>query len=254
MSGKNISFSNAHQKSIYKGIYDMSGKYSPYQIWTDFIHMTAIAISNTVDLIHAESREKAYLRYAGKYTEAEIRRLSELFYEIVNALEEDPEQDFLGDLFMRMEFGSDARGQVFTPYSVCRMMAEITGVDSLRRDLDEKGWAEVNDPAVGGGALLISFANMCRRNDINYQQRIMFVGQDIDSLAANMAYIQLSLLGCPGYIAVGDTLISPQLALDKRGLIPDLSKNDIWFMPMYMSEVWTVRKLIAATSLTPKET
>ena len=241
---KHLNIADPHQKTIYTIIRDMSGKYSPYQIWVDFIHMSAIAISNTVDLIHAKDREKAYKRYAEKYSEAEIRKLSECFFEIVNALEDKPDQDFLGDLVMRMEFGSDAHGQFFTPYSVCRMMAEISDMTKLQTDISELGWAAVNDPAVGGVALLIAFANMCKRRDINYQTHVLFVGQDIDSLVANMAYIQISLLGCPGYISVGNTLTSPQLAHDKRGLLPDIKQNDVWFTPMFMNEVWTTRKVI----------
>ena len=244
-----LSLSDPHQKAIYSMIRDLSGKWSTYQIWGDMIHMSAIAISNTVDLIHAEDREKAYKRYAEKYSEAELRKLSECFYEIVNALEDKPDQDFLGDLFMRMEFGSDAHGQVFTPYSVCRMMAEISDMTKLQTDISELGWVAVNDPAVGGGALLIAFANACKERSIDFQNHVMFIGQDIDSLVANMAYIQISLLGCPGYIVVGNTLSSPQLAHDKRGLLPDLTKNDIWFTPMFMNEVWTTRKLIARWSI-----
>lgn len=41
---------------------------------------------------------------------------------------------------------------------------------------------------------------------VNYQKDVLFVGQDIDKVVAMMAYIQFSLLGCPGYIIVGNSL------------------------------------------------
>ena len=61
----------------------------------------------------------------------------------------------------------------------------------------KQGWISVSDPACGAGALLIAFANECRRQHINYQTSVLFVAQDIDFLAGCMCYIQLSLLGCP---------------------------------------------------------
>ena len=48
------------------------------------------------------------------------------------------------------------------------------------------------------------------REEINYQQNAYFVAQDIDPLVAKMCYIQLSLLGCPGVVIIGNTLEGEQ--------------------------------------------
>lgn len=44
----------------------------------------------------------------------------------------------------------------------------------------------MSDPACGAGALLLAFANECKRNHINYQTSVFFVAQDIDFLAGCM--------------------------------------------------------------------
>ena len=61
---------------------------------------------------------------------------------------------------------------------------------------ENAGFFSVSDPACGAGALLIAFANLCRRKNICYHDKVLFVAQDIDLIAGLMCYIQLSFLGC----------------------------------------------------------
>ena len=65
------------------------------------------------------------------------------------------------------------------------------------------------------------------------------MGQDIDPLAAMMSYIQISLLGCPGYIVVGNSLTD---SIGGTVLEPLSHKpEDIWFTPLYFSDIWAIR-------------
>lgn len=48
-------------------------------------------------------REKQYNEIMQQYDRAEQSVFAELFAQMVTALEEQPEQDFLGDMFMRLE-------------------------------------------------------------------------------------------------------------------------------------------------------
>ena len=68
--------------------------------------------------------------------------------------------------------------------------------------------------------------------EINYQQDAVFVGQDIDANVAMMAYIQLSLLGCPGYIKIGNSLTEPMTG---HVLFGD-GKETTFYTPMFFSE------------------
>lgn len=229
-----------HQKSIAKTFEGLlrSGRHSRWTVWCDFVALAACSLS-LADLRQREDRERLYSEVAKKYTQDELQRFSEMFGEVVLALDEEPEQDLLGELYMRLELGNHYNGQFFTPYNVCKMMAQMQA-GNLQDALEIKGYISVNDPCCGAGALLIAFANECRRQDINYQQHVLFVGQDIDFTAAMMCYIQLSLLGCPGYVIVGNTLTTPPTEL--------LTNQNVWYTPLYFMDVWHWRRTIKAIS------
>lgn len=232
---------SVHQSNIVKLFDGLLGKHGPWEIWSDWIHMSAIAISNQVDVRHREEREKTYMKISSKYSRKELDVFCQMLAEVVNGLEENPDQDFLGELYMGLDLGNDHAGQFFTPYDVCAAMAKMQGTDLAKQGIEEKGWIGVSDPACGAGALLVAFANECRRNDVNYQNSVLFVAQDIDFIVGCMCYITLSLLGCPGYVVIADSLRYPSVSYDKRGLFPVEENRDIWFTPFFFSTPWQIR-------------
>lgn len=233
---------NQHQKEIIKLFDGLQDSHNMWQLWSDFVVMMACTISNAVDHSHREEREKMYMTIASGYKEREITVFANIFALLVEAYELDSDQDLLGELYMALGLGNDKNGQFFTPYDVCRCMAEMNWGNASDQ-IEEKGWISVNDPAVGAGALLIAFANTCRRHKVNYQQSVLFVAQEIDFTTACMCYIQLSLLGCPGYVYVGNTITDPCTSIDGRALIPAKPGN-CWFMPMYFHNTWGIRRMI----------
>lgn len=232
------------QKELVKLFDRLTQRHSRWEVWADFVYMTAAALSNAVDKAHFEERETDYLAIARKYSKAELEAVAEMFALLGIGMDENPDQDFLGELFMSLDLGNPYKGQFFTPYSVCRMMAQITGTDGLKAKLDRQGWVSVNDCCCGAGALLVAFANECLWQKINYQTSVLFVAQDIDLTAGLMCYIQLSLLGCPGYVVIGNTLTEPSISLDGRGLIPQ-DKGNVWYTPFYFRDVWHWRRVWA---------
>lgn len=232
------------QKNIVKHMGSLCGHHSRWEVWQDFIVMSAITIANVVGGPHRESRERQYMDRAKKYSAKELDTFAEMIGEVTMEMDRNPDQDLLGDLFMALGLGNQWKGQFFTPYSVCRVMAGETYRNGLKDKVSKRGWVPVIDPACGAGALLIAFANECRRheNGINYQTSALFIAQDIDFLAGCMCYIQLSLLGCPGYVVIDDTMDHPATSIDPRGLIPVDSSN-VWYTPMYFRDVWQHRRL-----------
>lgn len=231
---------NEGQRRFIKAFDQLTYAQADWQAWTDFITMAACSLANAVDRSERYSeREKMYLEIAGRYKPEQLDAFAELLAVVVEALEQDPEQDFLGVLFQSMELNSHWHGQFFTPYHVCEFMAEISIGERTREEIDEQGYISVNDPACGAGALLIAAANAYREPKINYQTSVLFVAQDIDFVAAMMCYIQLSLLGCPGYVIVGDTLRHPPTE-------PMPADYQIWYTPMYFSDVWHWRRVFRA--------
>lgn len=125
------------------------------------------------------------------------------------------------------------------------MAAICSDFDRLEAEIEDRGFVSVLDPACGAGALLVAFANECHRQGINYQRRVLFIAQDIDHTVGCMCYIALSLMGCPGYVVVGDSLAHPAVFHDERGLFP-VDNGNVWYTPMVMaSEEWTARKIAA---------
>ena len=222
-----------------------------WQVWADLMTAIACSLANAVD-----RTEPAYSNREAEYKSC-IERLggvelpAKCFNIITMALDKNPEQDFLGKLYMTLNLGNHWKGQFFTPYSVCECMAGITISDNLQK-LESKEWISVNDHACGAVATLIAAANTLQRNGINYQQQVLFVANDIDRVTAQMCYIQLSLLGCAGYVAVADTITDP---VTGNTLIPDKKDSqELWFTPLYFHVVWQNRKMRAVLGLTePKK-
>lgn len=210
-------------------------RHQNYEVWHNFIYMCASSIANRFDQTHYDEREKTYLTIISKYDQKEQTLFPKLFAIVIEALEKNPEQDFLGELFMNLELGSHWKGQFFTPYHVSRLMAEVQMID-IHQLIKSKGYVTVNDPACGAGALLIAFSNAVKAQKINYQKHVHFVAQDIDETAALMCYIQLSLLGCSGYVVIGNSLTEP--------LTEDECHRNVWYTPLYFSKDWHWRRVI----------
>lgn len=187
-------------------------RWRSWDVWTDFITLVAFTISNSVDRLHYDEREETYLRIIKKYTKEEQQLFPKLFAYLVLALEENPEQDFLGDIYTELGLNSKEHRQIFTPYHISHLMAEIT-LGDFTSQVKEKGFVEIHDCCCGAGAILIAAANVVKdklkKVDLNFQNHLLLTGQDIDSLVTMMCYIQLSLLGVAGYFKVGNALTDP---------------------------------------------
>lgn len=174
----------------------------------------------------------------GQYSKSEQMVFPDLMRILCESLERDTEQDFLGEMFMALNLGNHWKGQFFTPYNLCKAMASIT-TSSAPRLLEEREWIAINDPACGAGATLIGARNALDTAGID-GTKAFFVGQDIDRTAAMMCYVQLSLLGCAGYVVVADTLCHP---ITGPILWPSITEfQDVWFMPInFVNPLWVIR-------------
>ncbi|WP_145142261.1 N-6 DNA methylase [Paenibacillus sp. Y412MC10] len=248
--GNNMTGLPPAQKRFIELFKTLTHRHRTWQVWSDFIEIAACSISNVLDHRRKNVREANYSSIIEKYNPNEQEIFPLLLAEIVQALELKPEQDFLGDLFMRLELSNHWRGQFFTPYNICQLMAQMQFAD-LSQTITEKGFVSVNDPACGAGATLIAFANEARSRGINFQQSILFTAQDIDRTAALMCYVQLSLLGCGGYVIIGDSLRNPATESDLDG-------PDVWYTPLYFMANWPIRrklqKISKMTMNTPETT
>lgn len=218
-------------KELVKMFQELTGSRTLWQIYNDCIEMFAISIQNVFTLGKKhEENEKEYMRICQKYSEKEIDKIAEIFAKITEMLEENPYRDLLGDLYMQLNMGSDALGQVFTPYNVSYLMADmVSDIDFIKKEIEERGYIKIAEPACGGGANIIALCEFLHKNDINYQTQCVIVCQDLSRIAALMCYIVLSLIGCSAVIKIGDTLSNTF-----TDYYSELRKgSEIWTTPMF---------------------
>lgn len=229
------------EKEFLRVFKQLTNQHRSWDVWRDFIVMYACALSNPVDKQHYDEREALYLRTIKKYNKQEQPLFSELAAHTVMALEENPEQDFLGSIFMSLNLGNQHNGQFFTPYHVCELMAEVSMQDSVLK-IEKEGYITINDPCCGAGATLIAGVHAAKKRlekaGYNYQNHVFVVAQDIDMTVALMCYIQLSLLGVAGYVKVGNSLTDPITTND--------STENYWYTPMYFFPAWSMRRIFGA--------
>lgn len=195
------------KKEIVKLIQNMSGRVSPYNIFSDWIEISALAIQNACYLVHNslwQKREDQYKAVINKYTAEEQNKLVDMFNLLWIAFEEKA-SDILGEIYMESGCGNKNTGQFFTPYHLSLATAELVIPD----DYDGSYKLSFNEPSTGGGGMMIAASQVLKSRGFNYQKCMKVVCQDLDWKGVYMTYIQLSILGVDAIVVQGDTLCDP---------------------------------------------
>ena len=150
---KRVSKTDMRQTELQKTIMSMSGRYTAYEIFMDWIECSALAISNALDQFHGKlwrDREEKFSLVMQKYTPEEQAKFPEMLAWLIEELEDNP-RDVLGEVFMRSGMGSDAGGQFFTPFNISQCMSELTV--SIPKEGEKISMAE---PSCGSGGSIIA--------------------------------------------------------------------------------------------------
>lgn len=110
--------------------------------------------------------------------------------------------DFLGCVMEDIAATNPGTGQFFTPKHLSRLMARVVTGDIQR---DEEGLVTVHEPTCGAGVLLLECCAELMERGVA-QRDIWVDAGDIDMGAFCCTYLQLSLLGYPGVVRLGDAL------------------------------------------------
>lgn len=144
--------------------------------------------------------------------------------------------DFQGDLLgvVAAEVGalSAASGQFFTPWEVCLLMASMTLAGPKSRDVIERGWVGMQEPACGSGALVLAKAKAERDAGLEIGTQFFAECIDISDRAFKMCYIQLCCNGVPAIVKLGNALTNEPPALE----VPTP------FMPRFVDAVRAFRR------------
>jgi type I restriction-modification system DNA methylase subunit len=201
---------------IIKGINEIAGQYSAYQVFNDWIQIMAISISNSLFIIHDKvwrEREDLYINTMKKYSEKDQKKLQEMFFMLIETLEEGID-DVLGDVYMKGEMGSSVLGQFFTPFHISYLTARAgTDIGTVKESEED---IILNEPSCGGGGMIIATAKVLQEEGIDYQKRLRVIAQDLDWKGVYMSYVQLSLLGINAVCYQGDSLSDSIKSIPRR--------------------------------------
>lgn len=195
-----------YKKEIINRISSISGSYSAYEVFTDWIKCCSLAIDNATNLIHDElwnKKEQQYINIVKKHGNDQIKIFSEMLGLLCMALEEKME-DVLGYVYMASEMGSKSTGQFFTPYHLSELCAKTTIQKPVKDEM-----IYLNEPSCGGGGMIIAAVSTLKEQGFDYQKNLEVVAQDLDWKGVYMCYLQLSLLGVRAICVQGDTLGEP---------------------------------------------
>jgi len=221
-----------HQQELVKLISSLAYRHSAWQVFADFAEMAAISLSNAVDVAQREGREARYLEVVRRYGKEEIAKFPLMLAHLVEALEVDP-SDVLGKTFHDLELHNKWAGQFFTPFPVCRMMAQMMLDGRAAEEMIEaRGFVRASEPAVGSGAMVIALARAFTDAGINYQQHLHVTAVDVDLKCVHMAYAQLAFLHVPAIVIHGNSL--------------SLEEHSHWYTPAHIMGGWNFKLRRAA--------
>lgn len=204
-----------------------------WSVYSDFLEMTAIAVSNSAERIampgRFEEREKRYLSLAKTYKRDELMKFSEVFALFVKLqdynLQSQGAKDILGGLLMELGLGDKWGGQFFTPDHVANLMAKMSYTEEdFKKDISKRGFVYASDPAVGGGVTMIGLVNAMLDGGCNPQRELLIECGDLDKRACFMTYIQLATLGIPAIVKNQDAITGKVF--------------DVWFTPAFYLGGW----------------
>ena len=231
-------------KEIINKFRKLQGKHDLWLIYSDFLEMIAIAMSNSTERVfnkkRFEEREKEYLKIAKKYSKDELMIFSEILADIINLQDINIKKgnglkDILGSLLMQLELGNKWNGQFFTPDSIANLMARINlDKNKIKEAIEKDGFVLGVDEAVGGGVTMLGLANTMLDLGYNPQQQLFIVCGDLDRKSCFMAYIQLAMAG------IG-AVVKNQDALANDVIKDSINPMDSWITPSFYMNGWKYR-------------
>lgn len=130
---------------------------------------------------------------------------------VANEMESGNAFDLFGQLYEQMfllKSKASSNGQFFTPYSLCRLMADIT--DPVNEENDTKnGFVRVNDPACGSARTLLAHFMKKTHDNHALAGRYFYEAADIDLPTCKMAACNMMIHGMQGKVVCQDQLLMP---------------------------------------------
>lgn len=182
-------------KDFLNSIELLSRRYSFSNVFDDVLTIT-------ISMFCLGRDEKTFNTIISRYEKEELEILNKAVADLIsiyiNNISPSGEWiDPLGDMFMEnnSKFGAQARGQFFTPISICDLMAKLTYEHTEKELL-------VNDPTSGSARTLIAFDRCHPQNRF----KNFYVAQDLDYRCVKMSVLNMYMHGMKGLVMHINTL------------------------------------------------
>ncbi|MCU6190545.1 SAM-dependent methyltransferase [Enterobacter bugandensis] len=216
--------SPAEARKQFASVFRQTAKYMRRsEVFRDFITLAASGLD--IASIRSPENIENSRRICGRYQPEDLDAMRQLFCLLVEGLAGEM-HDFLGALYMEHELGADEMGQYFSPSSISRLMAGLL-MPGAQETIKREGWMTLDEPACGSAGMVIAFAYWMTDAGYNPSEQLYATCTDIDPMVADMAFIQLSLLGIPAKVVTGNTLT--------------LKANRVRYTPVYYFNDWQER-------------
>jgi type I restriction-modification system DNA methylase subunit len=232
MTTQQESFAQLMDKFQYR--YDLS------RVFEDFLTMSMCAVTQNLQT-GVSYYEDLYLETIAPYKTDELRhQFPKLFGALVFEMEErlgsSSGNDVLGEYYEQNLSKKKGKGQFFTPWHMCKLMAGISvGNDS--KDVTKP--LRIIDPCCGSGRMLLASAT-CHGKHRHYY------GIDIDHTCVKMATLNLFFNGifhaevmCADALDPNDFRISYRISKYPLGIfrIEDKEKSYLWYSAQHAFKV-----------------
>lgn len=201
------------KKDFIDRFYSLTHRRNEFDVFRDWCEVASIVAHQThynlglfpKDDIYQEL-EARYMEFVPQYGKEGLQTFSEMFGVVQYALHLG-KTDFLGEIFQELGLNSKRKGEFFTPYTVSKAMAQMVfSKETIQMAIDEKGFVSISEPACGAGGMLIAACEVIEELGFEPRRMVFFEATDIDRLCFDMTYIQLSVLGIPGFVCHGNSL------------------------------------------------
>jgi hypothetical protein len=177
-----------------------------YDLFRDFCELAYCAHAKlTVDAERGEMLEQRYMQIVGTYRNKDtVRAFPELLAIAWRAIEQG-DCDFLGSSAASPMGVLNAKiGQFFTPYSVSRLIAQMS-LQDVGAIIEANGFVTIAEPACGAGGMMLAEADTLQQN--GFDPSLHMLVNAVDSpLCFHMTCLQTTPCGIPALVELGDTL------------------------------------------------
>ena len=151
-------FIERKEQEFIKKINAFSSRHRTYQVFRDFIALSARMISNQM-VYFSQELEDEYLQTIKSYAKEEANLFAELYALVFSVLAQGNFTDFLGNCYMKLELGNDKHGQFFTPFHICQLLTMVSAGNDLAETLNnsQQKFIALSEPCCGAAC------NLCKR-------------------------------------------------------------------------------------------